>query len=147
MIAAATAFLAGLVFGLGLLVSQMVNPAKVQGFLDLFGGWDPSLALVMLAAIPVAAIGFALARLRRRPLVAAAFHVPPPKRAIDGSLLGGAVLFGVGWGLAGFCPGPAIVALGLGQAGAVIFVIAMLAGMGLYELTQSLRARPSTSEA
>lgn len=146
MIAVAAAFVAGLVLGLGLLVSQMVNPAKVLGFLDLFGAWDPSLALVMATAIPVAAVGFALARKRRRPVVAASFHLPPAG-AIDGSCLGGAALFGIGWGLVGLCPGPAIVDLGLGLAPAALFVAAMLAGMGVYELVQFFRAQPSTSEA
>jgi uncharacterized protein len=146
MIAIATPFVAGLVFGLGLLVSQMVNPAKIFGFLDFFGAWDPSLMLVMATAIPVAALGFALAPRRQRPVIAASFRLPRPG-PVDGSVLAGAALFGIGWGLVGLCPGPAIVDLGFGLAPAALFVVAMLVGMGLYELVQSLRARPSTSEA
>jgi len=146
MIAIASAFLAGLVFGLGLLLSQMVNPAKVLGFLDLFGAWDPSLMLVMAAAIPVAAVGFALARRRPHPVLMPSFHLSS-LTAIDGDLIGGAAIFGIGWGLVGFCPGPAVVALGLGLPQAALFVIAMLVGMGLYEFVQFLRGRPSVSEA
>ena len=146
MIAIASAFLAGLVFGLGLMLSQMVNPAKVLGFLDLFGAWDPSLMLVMATAIPVAAAGFALARRRPHPVLAPSFQ-RASLTAIDGDLLGGAALFGIGWGLVGFCPGPAVVALGLGLPQAALFVVAMLVGMALYELIQILRTRPSTSEA
>ena len=140
------AFLCGLVFGLGLLVSQMVNPAKVLGFLDVFGAWDPSLALVMAGAVPVTAMGFALARRWRRPLLAPAFRLPEAA-VVDRSLVAGAVLFGIGWGLVGYCPGPAIVALGMGQRPALLFAVAMLAGMGLYELVLVVRRRPGRSEA
>ena len=136
------AFIAGLVFGLGLLLSGMADPAKVLGFLDLAGPWDPSLALVMAGAVGIGVIAFALARRRSRSLFGDAMQLPT-KRAIDRRLIAGSLLFGAGWGLAGFCPGPAIVALGLGNGKAVVFVAAMLAGMGLFELIDSRRRRPA----
>jgi uncharacterized membrane protein YedE/YeeE len=123
----AIALASGLLFGLGLTVSGMIDPAKVLGFLDIAGDWDPSLAFVIAGAIPVAAIGFAL-----RPQTPVA-----PRPRIDRRLALGAILFGAGWGLAGFCPGPAIASLGLGNWHAMAFVIAMLAGMVLYEITAS----------
>ena len=138
----ALAFVAGLVFGLGLLLSGMADPAKVLGFLDLAGAWDPSLAFVMAGAVGVATFGFALARRRTRSLLGEAMQLPT-KRTLDRRLLAGGLLFGAGWGLAGFCPGPAIVALGLGSGRAVVFVVAMLAGMGLFELIDSRRRRPA----
>lgn len=125
------AFGAGLVFGLGLVVSQMVNPAKVLGFLDIFGGWDPSLALVMATAIPVTALGYAVAARRRAPLCAAQFATPAQTR-IDRPLIIGATLFGVGWGMVGYCPGPALASLALGGHRTALFVGAMLLGMGAY---------------
>ena len=125
--------LAGLVFGLGLIVSGMANPAKVLGFLDLIGPWDPSLALVMAAAIAVGSIGFAAARNRTVSVLGAAMQWPTA-RHIDRRLVLGSMLFGVGWGIAGFCPGPALVALGMGESRALVFVAAMLAGMALFEL-------------
>ena len=121
------AALAGLVFGLGLMLSGMVLPAKVQGFLDLAGAWDPSLALVMAGAVAVGLPAFAWAR-RRGVACASA-----PAQPIDGRLVGGSLLFGIGWGLAGLCPGPALVVLGLGEAKAAGFVAAMLAGMAGFE--------------
>ena len=124
---------AGLVFGLGLIVSGMADPAKVLGFLDLAGAWDPSLALVMGGAIAVGLPAFAWAMRRKTSLLGAPMQLPTA-RQVDHRLLGGSLLFGIGWGLAGFCPGPALVALGMGQGGAVVFVLAMLAGMGLFEL-------------
>lgn len=130
--------LSGLVFGLGLIVSGMANPAKVLGFLDLAGDWDPSLALVMAGAIAVAAIAFAVARKRTASLLGAAMKLPTP-RDIDRRLVLGSLLFGIGWGVAGFCPGPGLVALGMGQAKALVFVLAMLAGMGVYELLERRR--------
>jgi len=139
----ALAFLAGLVFGLGLLLSGMADPAKVLGFLDLAGAWDPSLAFVMAGAIGVGAIAFALARRRRASLLGDPIQSPTRSR-IDRRLVAGSLLFGVGWGLAGFCPGPALVALGLGNAKAIVFVLAMLAGMALFELSQ---ARPAPEVA
>jgi len=129
------ALLAGLVFGLGLIVSGMANPAKVLGFLDLAGAWDPSLALVMAGAIGVSLVAFIFARGRTHSLLGAEMEMPR-KRGIDGRLVGGALLFGMGWGVAGFCPGPALVALGMGQIKAVVFVAAMLSGMGLFELLE-----------
>ncbi len=139
----ALALIAGLVFGLGLLLSGMADPAKVLGFLDIAGTWDPSLAFVMAGAVGVAAIGFALARRRARSLLGEPTQ-PPTKRVIDRRLIGGSLLFGAGWGLAGFCPGPAIVALGLGSGQAVVFVAAMLAGMGLFETIEH-RARANVA--
>ena len=127
-----TSFLAGLVFGLGLIVSGMANPAKVLGFLDVGGRWDPSLAFVMAGAIAVGAVAFAVARRRTRSLLGAAMQLPS-LRSIDRRLLIGSAVFGIGWGIAGFCPGPALVAVGMGQAKALVFVIAMLAGMGIFE--------------
>ena len=134
------AFVAGLVFGLGLLLSGMADPAKVLGFLDLAGAWDPSLMFVMGGALGVGGVAFAAARRRTRSLLGEPMQLPT-KTAIDRRLVVGALLFGAGWGLAGFCPGPAIVALGLGEAKAVVFVGAMLAGMGLFELVEVLRRR------
>ena len=130
-----SSLLAGLVFGLGLIVSGMANPAKVIGFLDLAGRWDPSLALVMAGAIAVGAIAFALARTRTASLLDAPMMLPTDKQ-IDRRLLAGALVFGVGWGIAGFCPGPALVALGMGSAKALVFVVAMLAGMGIFQIAE-----------
>ena len=127
------ALVAGLVFGLGLTVAGMVNPGKVLGFLDFAGQWDPSLAFVLGGAVAVAFVGFRLAAPRTRPLVSLAFQ-PPAATGIDGRLLGGAAIFGLGWGLSGFCPGPAIAALGYGGSGVLVFVLAMLAGMGLFRV-------------
>ena len=137
-----TALLAGLVFGLGLIVSGMADPAKVLGFLDLAGAWDPSLALVMAGAIAVGGVAFALAGRRTRSLLGLEMQLPRV-RAIDRRLVLGSLLFGVGWGVAGFCPGPALVALGMGESKAAVFVLAMLAGMGVFELLDRRPARPS----
>ncbi len=137
------AFVAGLVFGLGLLLSGMADPAKVLGFLDLAGAWDPSLMAVMAGAGAVSAIAFAVARRRTRSLLGDPLQLPTAT-AIDRRLVVGALLFGAGWGLAGFCPGPALVALGLGVPQAAVFVGAMLAGMGLFELVGAPR-RPARS--
>jgi uncharacterized membrane protein YedE/YeeE len=128
-----SALLTGLIFGAGLAVSDMTNPAKVQNFLDFLGSWDPSLAFVMGGALAVAAVGFAATRRRGAPLFAEAFDLPT-RRDLDAELLGGAALFGVGWGLAGFCPGPALAALLQGVAAVYAFVLAMLAGMALHRL-------------
>ena len=132
-----TSLLAGLVFGIGLIVSGMANPAKVLGFLDLAGRWDPSLAFVMAGAIAVGLAAFAAARRRTRSLLGAEMRLPTA-RHIDRRLAGGSLLFGVGWGMAGFCPGPAIVALGIGEAKAYVFVAAMLTGMILFEWLERL---------
>ncbi len=133
------ALLAGLVFGLGLIVSGMANPAKVLGFLDLGGRWDPSLAFVMAGAIAVGALGFALARKRTVSLLGAAMKLPT-SQTIDRRLVLGSAVFGIGWGIAGFCPGPAVVALGMGETKALVFVVAMLVGMAVFEL---LERRPA----
>ncbi|TBW56050.1 YeeE/YedE family protein [Marinobacter halodurans] len=134
------AFVSGLIFGLGLLVSGMANPAKVLGFLDLAGAWDPSLALVMVGAILVGLFGFTVARRRRTSLLGHPMRLPD-STVIDRRLVIGGLLFGVGWGLAGFCPGPAMVALGAGKAKALIFVVAMVGGMVLFQVFQSLEQR------
>jgi uncharacterized protein len=134
----------GLIFGLGLIVSQMVNPAKVLGFLDVFGDWDPSLVFVMATAIPLAAAGFAIAGRRSRSMLGEAVQLPT-KTNLDRRLIGGAVMFGAGWGLVGFCPGPALTALGFGRADAAIFVVAMIVGMILFEIVESLRRRRMTA--
>ena len=132
--------LAGAVFGLGLLVSGMANPAKVLGFLDLAGPWDPSLALVMAGAIAIASIAFGVAG--RRPLSLLGQEIKlPASRTVDRRLVAGSLLFGIGWGIAGFCPGPALVALGMGEGKAAVFVVAMLAGMGAFELFER-RGKP-----
>jgi uncharacterized protein len=133
-----SAFASGLLFGFGVIVSQMVNPAKVLGFLDVFGDWDPSLAFVMATAIPVTALGYAFAKRRRLPLCA--FHYfPPTQTQIDRPLIIGAILFGIGWGLVGYCPGPALAALSFGGRGTVLFVVAMLIGMGVFRGLSWLR--------
>lgn len=133
-----TALLAGLVFGLGLIVSGMADPAKVLGFLDLAGRWDPSLALVMAGAIAVGAIAFGLAGRRETTLLGEPMRLPPT-RPIDTRLVFGSVLFGIGWGVAGLCPGPALVGLGMGLGPAAVFVAAMLAGMGVFEAVERVR--------
>ncbi len=126
-------FLVGLVFGLGLILAGMANPAKVQGFLDLAGSWDPSLALVMGGAIGVSVMPFAIAKRMQRAMLGAPMSLPTVTK-IDLRLVLGSLAFGTGWGLAGFCPGPALVALGTGEPKAIVFTIAMVAGMGLYEI-------------
>lgn len=127
---------AGLLFGVGLILSGMVDPAKVQNFLDIAGTWDPSLAFVMAGAIGVAAPGFWLVRRRTVPLADSAFHVPPADAPIDRTLLIGAAIFGIGWGLAGFCPGPALVSLPLAAPGAIAFTAAMVAAIAAGVLLQ-----------
>jgi uncharacterized membrane protein YedE/YeeE len=124
--------LAGLVFGLGLILSGMADPAKVLGFLDLAGPWDPSLALVMAGAIAVGLVAFFVARNRTASFLGAEMKLPTA-RHVDRRLVAGSLLFGVGWGIAGFCPGPGLVALGMGQPKAAAFVAAMLLGMGIFE--------------
>ena len=136
------AFFAALVFGIGLIVSGMFNPAKVLGFLDVAGAWGPSLALVMAGAVVVAAVAFHFAGKRKVSLLGTPMQLPAGRR-IDRRLLVGSTLFGVGWGIAGYCPGPVLVALGMGEGKAVVFAIAMLAGMSTFTLLQR-RARIST---
>ena len=130
-----TSLLAGLVFGLGLIVSGMANPAKVLGFLDLGGSWDPSLAFVMAGAIAVGALAFTVARKRTLSFLGGDMKLPT-SRDIDRRLLIGSIVFGIGWGVAGFCPGPGLVALGMGEVKALVFVVAMLVGMGIFELIE-----------
>lgn len=135
-------FLVGLLFGLGLILSGMTDPGKVLGFLDLAGLWDPSLAFVMGGAIAVGALAFAVAKKRTRSFLGGAMHVPTA-RDIDKRLVLGSLLFGVGWGLAGFCPGPAIVSAAAGQPKAMVFVAAMLAGMWFFEMLERWAQRTS----
>lgn len=125
-------FLAGLIFGLGLIISGMANPAKVMGFLNITQPWDPSLALVMLGALTLGSVGFALAKKRALTLCATPIFMPTTS-AVDLKLLGGAALFGLGWGVAGICPGPALLLLGAGSVKGAVFVLAMLAGMWLVD--------------
>lgn len=136
--AAIYAFAAGLVFGFGLLVSGLADPARVLGFLDLAGLWNPTLAFVMGGAVVVTSIGFALLRRRRASLSGEPMRWPQATQ-LDSRLAGGSLAFGVGWGVAGFCPGPAVVAAaaGIGEAG--IFVVAMLAGMAIHAIIERAR--------
>lgn len=121
------ALFAGILFGGGLAVSGMADPARVRGFLDLSGHWDPTLAFVMLGAIIPMAVAWRVAATRIAPIAASAFHIPST-RSIDATLIGGAAIFGIGWGLVGLCPGPAIAALALRPFPALLFVLAMFAG-------------------
>src|SRR6266513_1081178 len=139
---ALSSFVAGLVFGFGILVSGLVNPAKVLGFLDVAGAWDPSLALVMVGAIAVGAVAFAVAGRLTATLLGTPMALPTG-RGIDRKLVLGSLAFGVGWGLAGFCPGPALVALGAAKVKALAFVAAMLAGMLIFEVAERARANGS----
>ncbi|MCL7944579.1 YeeE/YedE family protein [Marinobacter sp. ATCH36] len=131
-------FGAGLLFGFGLLVSGMANPEKVLGFLDIAGQWDPSLAFVMGGAILVGLFAFTIARKRTVSLLGFDMRLPATDR-LDKRLVIGSVMFGAGWGLAGFCPGPGLVALGAGETGALVFIAAMIAGMGLFEMIEKNR--------
>lgn len=128
----------GLVFGIGLIVSGMFNPSKVLAFLDLAGAWDPSLALVMVGAVTAASIGFAMAGRRGTTLLGATLQLSSA-RDIDRRLVLGSVVFGIGWGLVGFCPGPALVALGTGHIKAFVFVAGMIAGMLAFEVVERQR--------
>lgn len=140
------ALFAGALLGAGLTVSRMIDPAKVLAFLDFAaapgGGWDPSLGLVLAGALAVAIVGYRMVLRRAQPVFAAAFHLPT-RRDIDGRLLAGAALFGSGWGLVGYCPGPAIAGVTLGSGKTVIFVAAMLVGMAAYHVLHELRSAPS----
>jgi uncharacterized protein len=131
MLRTVIAFACGLLFGLGLTVSHMIDPAKVLGFLDIAGHWDPSLAFVMLGAIVVAAPAYLLAKRLRAPLCAQAFTAPSNAR-IDRRLMIGALVFGAGWGLVGYCPGPALASLGFAGYRTLLFIIAMLIGMAVF---------------
>ncbi|WP_296225823.1 DUF6691 family protein [Ralstonia sp. UBA689] len=136
---AIAALLAGLLFGIGLMISGMANPAKVQGFLDLAGRWDPSLAFVMTGAIAVGSLAFLIAKRRKRSFLGLPVQLPA-STVVTWRLVLGSAAFGVGWGLAGFCPGPALVALGAGYPKAAGFVAAMLAGMVVFELIERAKA-------
>lgn len=138
------ALLSGAIFGLGLAVSGMMNPAKVTGFLDVAGGWDPTLALVMVGALLVTIPAFRLILGRPRPVLDTRFSLPTKTRP-DGRLLSGAALFGVGWGMVGFCPGPAVAALTTGLLPVLVFVAAMVGGMAIHRLT--VEERPQESPA
>jgi len=135
-----TALLAGLVFGLGLIVSGMANPAKVIGFLDVAGHWDPSLALVMAGAIGVGFIAFTVAHKRAETMLGVELKLPGT-RHIDRRLVIGSTIFGIGWGIAGFCPGPGLVSLGMGNGKGILFVVAMVAGMALFEFSERRTAK------
>ncbi|MDB5782088.1 YeeE/YedE family protein [Caballeronia mineralivorans] len=141
-----SSLLAGLLFGFGLILSGMANPAKVLGFLDLAGQWDPSLAFVMIGAIALASIGFFASRRAGNPLLDQTKHLPAKKK-IDVQLIVGSAIFGVGWGIAGFCPGPAVVAAGAARTAAVIFLAAMLAGMLVFKLLDAWRNIEPNSNA
>ena len=136
-----SALLSGLVFGLGLILSGMANPAKVLGFLDLAGAWDPSLALVMAGAIAVGFFAFLIAKRRTVSLIGAEMKLPTATH-IDKRLVAGGTLFGIGWGIAGFCPGPGLVALGMGEPKAFVFVAAMWAGMMVFQLLEKRQPPP-----
>lgn len=128
------ALLAGLVFGLGLIISGMTDPSKVIGFLDLFGSWDPSLAFTMLSAILVSFTGFRLTTIMNKSILGNAIQMPLTN-SIDKKLIFGSLIFGIGWGLAGYCPGPALTSLMSGNLKTLIFTISMIIGMFLYEFT------------
>lgn len=128
----AAAFVAGIVFAIGLALSGMTQPGKVEGFLDVFGGWDPALAAVMGGAIAVHSVAYLARRGWKAPLVAGTVWHVPLRKQIDARLVGGAVLFGIGWGVTGYCPGPAVMSLGTGSSDVLLFVASMSAGMYLY---------------
>ena len=137
--AAITALLAGLLFGLGLMISGRANPAKVQGFLDLAGRWGPSLAFVMIGASAVGSLAFFIAKRRKRSLLGLSMQLPA-STVVTLRLVLGSASFGIGWGLAGFCPGPALVALGAGYPKAIGFVAAMVAGMVVFEVFERMKS-------
>lgn len=132
------ALASGMFFGFGLSLSEMMNPRRVLGFLDVAGAWDPTLAFVMIGALLVTAPAFFFARRLERPVCDSSFRIPT-NRVIDRQLVLGAALFGVGWGLVGFCPGPALAALITGRGDVLLFVLSMLAGMGLFRLLELRR--------
>ena len=134
------ALICGLIFGWGLLISGMVQPAKVLDFLDVFGAWDPSLAVVMIAALAVSTLGFMWAERRKRPILATQ-SIWPTKMAIDRPLAIGSVLFGIGWGLVGLCPGPALENIATLSPRVIAFVAAMAAGMALHDVWHVRRSR------
>ena len=140
------AFAVGLLFGLGLLVSGMADPAKVLAFLDVTGRWDPSLAFVMAGAVAVSATGYLVARRRGRPLLASRLEIPN-RRDLDPRLIAGAAVFGIGWGLGGLCPGPALTLLTVAPAQAVTFVVAMVVGMRAFRLLPAAAPKPAVQGA
>lgn len=137
-----TAIIAGLLFGAGLTVSDMVNPMKVLNFLDMLGAWDPTLIFVLGSALAVTAAGYAIVLRRPKPLFAESFHLPA-KSGINPQLIGGAVIFGIGWGLSGFCPAPAIASLVFGLPQSFVFVAAMAIGLAIAPILMSFR-QPAT---
>jgi uncharacterized membrane protein YedE/YeeE len=139
------ALVAGLLFGAGLALSGILDPVRVLGFLDVAGTWEPSLAFVLGGAVTVSAVGTVLARRMKTPVLAGSFDIPTGRR-IDARLVLGSALFGIGWGLAGFCPGPAVAALSLLMPKALAFVAAMLAGMWLYRITMPAEAAASGTD-
>ncbi|KST61138.1 hypothetical protein AO398_00155 [Methylobacterium sp. GXS13] len=142
----ASAFAVGLLFGLGLLVSGMADPAKVLAFLDVTGRWDPSLALVMVGAVAVSATGYLVARRRGRPVLASRLEIPT-RRDLDPRLIAGAAVFGLGWGLAGLCPGPALTLMTVAPTQAVTFVAAMVVGMLMFRLLPSAAPKAAVQGA
>jgi uncharacterized membrane protein YedE/YeeE len=145
MITILIALLAGLIFGIGLILSEMANPAKVLSFLDITGSWDPSLAFVMMGAISVGVMAFTLARRRGQTYLGSSLQLPA-SRVIDKRLVLGSLAFGIGWGLAGICPGPGLVLVGTGSLHGIVFVAAMLLGMGIFELLERHQATQPKSE-
>jgi uncharacterized membrane protein YedE/YeeE len=140
------ALLAGLLFGIGLIVSGMTDPAKVVGFLDLAGNWDPSLGFVMGGAILVGAFAFGIARKRKQSLLGAPMRLPTAT-VIDRRLVLGSLAFGAGWGLGGYCPGPALASLASGEDKAMLFTLAMLAGMALFEVVERISSARAPGKA
>lgn len=134
------ALITGLIFGIGLIISGMTNPKKVMDFLDITGQWDPSLAFVMIGAIAVTSIAFVIAKQRSKPICSTEFQIPS-NRTIDKRLVGGSLVFGIGWGIAGICPGPAFVLVGTGSTEGVLFLISLLIGMFIFELIERYRAK------
>lgn len=140
-----SAIAVGLLFGLGLLVSGMANPAKVLAFLDVTGRWDPSLAFVMAGAVAVSAAGYLIARQRGRPVLVPRLEIPT-RRDLDRRLIAGAAVFGLGWGLVGLCPGPVLTILTVAPAPAATFVAAMVVGMLLFRLVPSAASKPTVAQ-
>ncbi|CCE96118.1 UPF0394 membrane protein PD_1893 [Sinorhizobium fredii HH103] len=138
------ALMSGIVFGLGLALSGMLNPARVRGFLDITRDWDPSLGFVLAGAVAVSALGMALVRRMHKPLLDSRFHLPET-RIIDRRLLVGSAIFGIGWGMVGLCPGPALASLSLGLPATALFSAAMLAGMAAHDRLFGARLRQRTS--
>lgn len=139
-----TALVSGLIFGLGLILAGMANPDKVLAFLDIAGAWDPSLALVMAGAIAVGSVAFTMVRERDRSYLGLSMALPT-SRVIDKRLVLGSLAFGIGWGMAGICPGPALILLGSGSVKGIVFVAAMLLGMGIFEVLERSRSRSTNS--